>query len=159
PFRDYQMAQVALYVVAIAGLTVLVGLSGQISIGNGAFMAVGAYAAALLVDHLAWPLAAVLAASAAITALAGLDFGVAAAGLPGLNVAVLRVLAFVISAACAGLAGALLGVTTTLVSPGSFTVTLSIALLTGAVLGGLGSLAGAVWGSLVIVLVPTYITD
>ena len=251
PFRDYQMAQVALYVVAIAGLTVLVGLSGQISIGNGAFMAVGAYAAALLLDHLAWPLAAVLAASAAVTALAGLIFGVAAArlrgpylagvtlmlavalpslatrftglfggdqglsvnigapaflgtafpltrwqawiacaaalitlvllanlgrsrigrnwravrdheaaaALAGLNVAVLRVLAFMISAACAGLAGALLGVTTTLVSPGSFTVTLSIALLTGAVLGGLGSLAGAVWGSLVIVLVPTYVTD
>jgi branched-chain amino acid transport system permease protein len=82
----------------------------------------------------------------------------AAAALAGLNVARLRVLAFVVSAACAGLAGALLGVTTTLVSPGSFTVTLSIALLTGAVLGGLGSLAGAVWGSLVIVLVPTYIT-
>jgi branched-chain amino acid transport system permease protein len=251
-FRDYQMAQVALYVVAIAGLTVLVGLSGQISIGNGAFMAVGAYTAALLLMHLAWPLAAVLAASAAITALAGLAVGVAAArlrgpylagvtlmlavalpslathftgvfggdqglavnvstppaflganfpltrwqawvscavalivlvllanltrsrigrswravrdheaaaALAGLNVAALRVLAFVVSAACAGLAGALLGITTTLVSPGSFTVTLSIALLTGAVLGGLGSLAGAVWGSLIIVLVPTYITD
>ena len=251
PFRDYQMAQVALYVIAIAGLTVLVGLSGQISIGNGAFMAIGAYAAALLLDRLAWPLPAVLAASAAITALAGLVFGVAAgrlrgpylagvtlmlavglpslatryaglfggdqglsvnistpaflgpafpltrwqawiacaaalitlvllanlgrsrigrnwravrdheaaAALAGLNVAVLRVLAFIISAACAGLAGALLGITTTLVSPGSFTVTLSIALLTGAVLGGLGSLAGGVWGSLVIVLVPTYVTD
>ena len=251
-FRDYQMAQVALYAVAIAGLTVLVGLSGQISIGNGAFMAVGAYAAALLLMHLAWPLAAVLAASAAIAALAGLAVGVAAArlrgpylagvtlmlavalpslatrftgvfggdqglavnistppaflgtnfpltrwqawiscaaaliilvllanlgrsrigrswravrddetaaALAGLNVAALRVLAFVVSAACAGLAGALLGITTTLVSPGSFTVTLSITLLAGAVLGGLGSLAGAVWGSLIIVLVPTYVTD
>ena len=41
-FRDYQMAEVAVYVVAIAGLTVLIGLSGQISIGNGAFMAIGA---------------------------------------------------------------------------------------------------------------------
>ena len=82
-FRDYQMAQVALYAVAIAGLTVLVGLSGQISIGNGAFMAVGAYAAALLLMHLAWPLAAVLAASAAIAALVGLAVGVAAARLRG----------------------------------------------------------------------------
>ena len=45
------------------------------------------------------------------------------------------------------------------VSPGSFTVTLSIALLTGAVIGGLGSLAGALWGSLVVVLVPTYVTN
>ena len=30
-FRDYQMAEVAAYVVAVAGLTVLIGLSGQIS--------------------------------------------------------------------------------------------------------------------------------
>jgi branched-chain amino acid transport system permease protein len=82
-----------------------------------------------------------------------------AAALSGLNVARLRILAFVVSAACAGLAGALLAVTTSIVSPGAFTLTLSIALLTGAVLGGLGSLAGAVWGSLVLVLVPTYITD
>jgi branched-chain amino acid transport system permease protein len=82
-----------------------------------------------------------------------------AAALAGLNVAWLRVLAFVVSAACAGLAGVLLAVTTSIVSPGAFTLTLSIALLTGAVLGGLGSLAGAVWGSLVLVLVPTYVTD
>jgi branched-chain amino acid transport system permease protein len=82
-----------------------------------------------------------------------------AAALAGLNVARLRVLAFVVSAACAGLAGGLLAVTTSIISPGAFTLTLSIALLTGAVLGGLGTLAGAVWGSLVLVLVPTYVTD
>jgi ABC-type branched-subunit amino acid transport system permease subunit len=48
---------------------------------------------------------------------------------------------------------------TSLVAPGAFTITLSIALLTAAVIGGLGSLPGALWGSLVIVLVPTYVTD
>jgi branched-chain amino acid transport system permease protein len=53
----------------------------------------------------------------------------------------------------------MLAYTTTLVSPGSFTLSLSIALLTGAVLGGLGTLAGAIWGALVVVLVPTYVTD
>jgi branched-chain amino acid transport system permease protein len=250
-FRDFQLAEIAVYVTAVAGLSVLIGLSGQISIGHGAFMAIGAYAAALLLMHLGWPLEAVLAASAVITAAAGLVLGVAAArlrgpylarvtlilavavpaladqyasvfggdqglgvnvaapaflgptfpltrwqawiacaaalitlvllanlarsrigrswravrddetaaALSGVNVAWLRILAFVVSAACAGLAGGLLGVVTTLVSPGSFTITLSIALLTGAVLGGLGTLAGAVWGSLVIVLVPTYVTD
>ena len=63
------------------------------------------------------------------------------------------------SATCAGLAGALLAIVTGLVAPGAFTITLSIALLTAAVIGGLGSLAGALWGSLVIVLVPTYVTD
>jgi branched-chain amino acid transport system permease protein len=75
------------------------------------------------------------------------------------NVAGARVLAFVVSAACAGLAGALLAIVTELVAPGAFTITLSIALLTAAVIGGLGTLPGAVWGSLVIVLVPTYATD
>jgi branched-chain amino acid transport system permease protein len=69
------------------------------------------------------------------------------------------VLAFVVSAACAGLSGALLAIVTGLVAAGAFTITLSIALLTAAVIGGLGSLPGAVWGSLVIVLVPTYATD
>jgi branched-chain amino acid transport system permease protein len=238
-------------VVAIAGLSLLIGLSGQISLGQGAFMAVGAYTAALLMLHLNWPLWAVLPASAAITALAGTVVGLAAArlhgpylagatlmlavalpslasqfpgvfggdqglsvtvippaalgatfpqtrwlawvcalgalitlvilanlsrsrvgrnwrairddpvaaALSGLNVGALRVLAFIVSAACAGLAGAMLAVTTSLVSPGSFTLSLSIALLAGAVLGGLGTLTGALWGALVIVLVPTYVTD
>jgi branched-chain amino acid transport system permease protein len=250
-FRDYQIADIAVYVVAIAGLTVLIGFSGQISLGNGAFMAVGAYATALLQLHLNWPLWALFPASAAIAAVTGAAVGVAAArlrgpylagatlmlavalpslatqfsgvfggdqGLPvtvippaalgaafpltrwlawvnagtalivlvllanlarsrigrswqairdnetaaalaGLNVAGLRILAFVVSAACAGLAGAMLAAYSSQVSPGSFTVTLSIALLTGAVIGGLGSLTGALWGSLVVVLVPTYVTN
>ena len=59
-FRDYQIAEIAVYVTAVAGLTVLTGLSGQISLGNGAFMAIGAYATALLVIHLGWPFYAVL---------------------------------------------------------------------------------------------------
>jgi branched-chain amino acid transport system permease protein len=69
------------------------------------------------------------------------------------------VLAFVVSATSAGLAGSLLAIVTSLVAPGAFTITLSIALLTAAVIGGLGSLPGALWGSLVIILVPTYVTD
>ncbi len=251
PYRDYQMAEVAAYVTAVAGLTVLIGLSGQISIGHGAFMAIGGYSGALLLIHQGWPLEAVFAASAAIAAVAGAVFGVAAArlrgpylagatlmlavalptlanqypkafggdqglsvsittpaflgatfpptrwmawvtsaaalitlillanlgrsrigrnwravrddevaaSLSGLNVARVQVLAFVISAACAGLGGALLAVVTGIVAPGAYTLTLSIALLTAAVLGGLGTLPGALWGSLVLVLVPTYLTN
>jgi len=250
-YRDYQMAEVAAYVVAVAGLTVLIGLSGQISIGHGAFMAVGGYGGALLLIHLNWPPELVFGGSVVIAALGGAVFGVAAArlrgpylagatlmlavalpsvadqysgvfggdqGLPvtittpaflgpafpptrwlawltcatalivlvllanlgrsrigrswravrddevaaalaGLNVARLRVLAFVVSAGCAGLGGALLAVVTGIVAPGAYTLTLSIGLLTAAVLGGLGSLAGAVWGSLLLVLVPTYLTN
>ena len=62
-YRDYQMAEVAAYVTAVAGLTVLLGLSGQISVGNGAFMAVGSYGGALLMLHLNWPLELVFLAS------------------------------------------------------------------------------------------------
>ena len=250
-FRDYQIAEVAVEVTAIAGLTVLTGLSGQISLGNGAFMAVGAYVAALLLLHLNWPFVVVLIVAAAATAAAGGIVGVAAArlrgpylagatlmlgvalpaiayawpgvfggdqglnvvfttpgylgvnfpltrwqawvssavalvtllllanlqhsrigrnwravrdddvaaALDGINVAAARIRAFVVSATSAGLAGALLAIVTGLVAPGAFTITLSIALLTAAVIGGMGSLPGALWGSLVIVLVPTYATD
>ena len=59
-FRDYQIAEVAIEVTAVAGLTVLTGLSGQISLGHGAFMAIGAYTTALLLMHLSWPFIVVL---------------------------------------------------------------------------------------------------
>ena len=48
PFRDYQLATVAAYLCATAGLTVLIGLNGQVSLGHGALMAVGAYTVALV---------------------------------------------------------------------------------------------------------------
>jgi len=82
-----------------------------------------------------------------------------AASLAGLNVGRLQVLAFVVSAACAGLGGALLATWAASASPGEFSLTLSIGLLTAVVLGGLGSLPGALWGSLVLVLVPGYLTN
>jgi branched-chain amino acid transport system permease protein len=83
PFRDYQIAEIAVEVTAVAGLTLLTGLSGQISLGHGAFMAVGAYTAALLLMHLGWPFIAVLVLAAAVTAAAGAIVGAAAARLRG----------------------------------------------------------------------------
>ncbi|HEY1323782.1 MAG TPA: branched-chain amino acid ABC transporter permease, partial [Streptosporangiaceae bacterium] len=83
PFRQFQLAEVAAYLVAVAGLTVLVGTSGQISLGNGAFMAIGGYTTALVLMHLGWPLAAVLAISAVAAAAVGTVVGVAAARLRG----------------------------------------------------------------------------
>jgi branched-chain amino acid transport system permease protein len=82
-----------------------------------------------------------------------------AAALSGINVALLRVRAFVVSAACAGTAGSLLAMTMLNVTPGAFTLALSIQLLTAVVLGGLGSLAGAVWGGIILVLVPPFLTN
>src|SRR5205814_519476 len=43
PFDNLRLASVGYYFAALAGLTVLTGLNGQISLGHGAFMAVGAY--------------------------------------------------------------------------------------------------------------------
>ena len=82
-FRDYQIAEIAVEVTAVAGLTVLTGLSGQISLGNGAFMAIGAYATALVLLHLSWPFYLVLVFAAAVTAVAGAVVGIAAARLHG----------------------------------------------------------------------------
>jgi branched-chain amino acid transport system permease protein len=82
-FRDYQIAQIAALACAAGGLTVLTGLSGQISLGQGAFMAIGAYTAALLLNHLGWPLAVVILAALGAAAGMGLIVGVAAARLRG----------------------------------------------------------------------------
>ena len=82
-----------------------------------------------------------------------------AAQLAGYHVARTQVAAFVVSAACAGLAGGLLVVVTSLVAPGAFPLSLSVALLTGVILGGAGSLVGAIWGAAALVLVPTWADD
>jgi branched-chain amino acid transport system permease protein len=86
-FQAFQFAFVAIYFVAIAGLNVLTGFTGQISLGHGAFMAIGGYTTAILVaDHgfgELWtiPLAGLVAG------LAGLAFGVPALRLSGLYLA------------------------------------------------------------------------
>jgi branched-chain amino acid transport system permease protein len=78
----------------------------------------------------------------------------AAAALAGLSVARVRVRAFVVSAATAGLAGGIYVYLTGTVLPGYFGFTTSLLLVLAAVVGGLGSLAGAAWGTLVVVAVP-----
>ena len=45
--RVYQGAQIAVYVIAISSIILLTGYSGQISLGHGALMAIGGYAAVL----------------------------------------------------------------------------------------------------------------
>lgn len=53
--RLFQLTNVLIYAIALLGLNLLVGYNGQISLGHGAFYAVGAYVAALLVAHFAVP--------------------------------------------------------------------------------------------------------
>ncbi|HXO06700.1 MAG TPA: branched-chain amino acid ABC transporter permease [Solirubrobacteraceae bacterium] len=251
-YNDLQLATGAYYFAALAGLTMLAGCSGQISLGHGALMAVGAYTVALLIGNEGWALVPALAASAAVTAAVGIPVGAAASrlrgpylagatlafavGLPaladkfpatfggengliinpptppaslgfnfplerweawiacagalivmfvlynlmhsgfgrsmaavrddeiaaslcGLRVGRTQTVSFIISAACAGLGGGLLCVVLQLAQPGAFPIQLSLSLLTGVVLGGLGSLFGAAWGAALLVLLPNWTND
>jgi len=246
-YDDYNLAAIAIFVIATAGLNLLTGVNGQLSLGHGALMAVGAYSTSLLLRGHDLPLILVLPASLTAAALVGAVFGVAAArlrgpylagatlalavGLPqiatryshvfggeegltvapqvapawlgadfpperwiawiaiaaalitmvllgnllqssvgrrfkavrdheaaaalaGINVARTQVVAFVVSAACAGLAGSLFAYWAGLTAPAGFGVALSLQLVSAIVIGGLGSLSGAVWGSIVLVFVP-----
>ncbi|MEH0830031.1 MULTISPECIES: branched-chain amino acid ABC transporter permease [unclassified Micromonospora] len=85
-----------------------------------------------------------------------------AARLSGIHVARNQVLAFVVSAACAGLGGGVYAVLTATVAPGKFSLDLSLFLLMAIVIGGLGSLAGAVWGAVLLVALqdlPSLVTE
>jgi branched-chain amino acid transport system permease protein len=252
PFRDYQLATAAAYLCAAAGLTVLIGLGGQVSLGHGALMAVGAYTVAIAQNQFGdhgvsaqWTVLVSLVAGVLTATVAGIVIGLAAArlrgpylagltlvvavalpavttvyhgvfhgdqglsvylppapdalgpdfplerwqawlaaaaalltmltlanlvrgrfgrsmrairdnevaaSLAGIAVARVQVIAFVVSAACAGLGGGIFAVLSQSVSPDAFTLTLSLNLLLAVVIGGAGSLAGAVWGSLLLVL-------
>lgn len=74
-----------------------------------------------------------------------------AAQLCGLSVPREHLRAFVVSAASAGLSGALIGLSADRVNPGTFSLVLSLTILTAIVIGGLGSLRGAVWGCVIVV--------
>lgn len=261
PYTNSQLAAVTYYAIAAGGLTMLTGLNGQISLGHGALMAVGAYTTALLLQaDNPLPLPVIFLIAMGITTAVGAIVGVAAArlhgpylagatlalavGLPGLtlyfdktlggeqglpvlappapdwfgsfigwvsgnfadqtkwlaylgtiillitffllanlarsrvgrtwravrdnevaaelagiSLGYWRVTAFVVSAACAGLGGTVLALVIRLAAPSAFTLVLSLALLTAIVIGGLGSLLGALLGSALLVFLPPAITD
>ena len=84
PFRASQLAAMAYYVPTVAGLTVLTGLNGQISLGHGALMAVGAYTTALMLEaESPLPYLLILLASVFTTSLVGVVVGAAASRLHG----------------------------------------------------------------------------
>jgi len=255
-FQSLEWAEVLIFAIVIMGLNLLVGYSGQISLGHGAFMAVGAYTTAILVhryhmDYLATiPIAGLLTgllgfvlgipalrlsplylalatfALAVVTpslikrpenltqgvqgillpppqppdwvssmfasvtsgpamtsdqwlyyvsfivavilfwvawnivrrrpgrALMAIRDGEVAAAASGVNVAGYKTLAFGLSAFYAGVAGSLYGLASGYVSPDSFPVALSFTLLVGAVIGGLGSIAGPLFGGIFTFWLP-----
>jgi branched-chain amino acid transport system substrate-binding protein len=251
PFRNGELTLAMSYAVAILGLNVLVGYSGQISLGHGAFFAIGAYTAAILIDKHGWPDLLTVPVAGLLAGLAGflvglpalrvrglylalLTLGLAVAAPPvikraagltggsqglniagpkppafldslasdqfiylltlaiviplfivianlmrtrvgraliairdneivaksmGVNIAAYKTGAFALSAAYAGIGGALYVFTVGFVSPESFTLTLSISFLAAVVVGGLATVIGPVFGALFIVLVPEYAAD
>ena len=244
--RVYQGAQIAMYAIALSSIVLLTGYSGQVSLGNGAMMAVGGYSAALTLNNLGSPVWIAFVMAVVVSALFGAFLGAAAArlsgpylagttlalavglpeianqfaflgGVPGILFDVgfpparfgeeftqykwffwiasfiallalfitsnilqsrygrtwrairsnslaaelsgvhsgrMKILAFTISSALAGLAGAVMAMTISLVAPGAYTLSLSFALVTGAVLAGVSSLPGVVFGALILVAIP-----
>lgn len=243
-YQALNLAEALTYAIAILGLNILTGYSGQFSLGHGAFVAVGAFVAAITIQrwNLPWPLTLPLAAAVSgvlgfvigipalrlegiYLALATFSLGVAAPtilkkpeGLTGgvrgiilppvtsptdalgdeqffyfvclavaavlfliawnllrgrtgralrairdgelaarafgVDLPAYKTLAFSVSAAYAGVAGALLGLATTFVSADAFPFTISIYLLIGAIIGGLGTLEGAVYGGIFVWYLP-----
>jgi branched-chain amino acid transport system permease protein len=82
--------------------------------------------------------------------------GELAAAAFGINVGYYKTLAFAFSAAYAGVAGSLFALATAFVSTDAFPVQLSISLLVGAVVGGIGTIGGAVIGGLLTEFLPIY---
>jgi branched-chain amino acid transport system permease protein len=82
-----------------------------------------------------------------------------AAEAMGINLAVFKTLTFAMSAAYAGVAGVLYAWTIGFVSPESFTVAHSIQFLSGAVVGGLATVLGPVFGALFTRFVPEFASD
>lgn len=238
-YRIFTLNYMAIFVIVGLGMNVLVGDTGQVSLGHAGFLAIGAYTMTLLMSELAFPFVIALPAAGVVAALFGfllglpalrldgpylaiatLGFGLAvtliighstlfgghmgldvptarlgplsisgdvsqyylivgtalilgvaarnlsvtrvgrafrairdseiAASTMGVDVAYYKTLSFAISAAYAGVAGGLLAIMTGFISPGVFTFTLSLMFLAMVVFGGLGSLSGAVLGSIVM---------
>jgi branched-chain amino acid transport system permease protein len=82
-YSTFQLTMVLVYAIALLGLNILTGYNGQISLGHGAFYAIGAYATAVLMDKFGWPYWATLPVAAAVCLLAGFLFGLPALRLEG----------------------------------------------------------------------------
>jgi branched-chain amino acid transport system permease protein len=250
PYRVEQFTLVLVYAVAALGLNLLVGYSGQISLGHGAFFALGAYTAALLIERASVPYLLTVPAAGLLCFAAGFLFGVPALRLHGLylalvtlglaialpqlikrfdgltegtqgltveqptapgwlgleddqflyllilvaaalmfllawnmtrgqlgravkavrdgeiaastlgvNLAAVKTRVFAVSAAYAGVAGALYVFAIGFVAPEAFTITVSFMFLAAIVVGGLATISGALFGALFIVFVPVYAGD
>src|SRR5260221_4434205 len=86
-YRTFQFTLVMVYAIALLGLNILTGYNGQISLGHGAFYALGAYCAAILMDRFGVPYWATIPVAGAVCLVAGFLFGLPALRLEGLYLA------------------------------------------------------------------------
>jgi branched-chain amino acid transport system permease protein len=86
-FRLFQFSQVYIYAIALLGLNILTGFNGQISLGHGAFYAMGAYTTAIMTDQWNVPYGWTIPAAGVLCLVAGFLFGIPALRLEGLYLA------------------------------------------------------------------------
>jgi len=82
-YHVFQASMVLTYAIALVGLNILIGYSGQISLGHGAFLAIGAYTSAILMDKIDMPYWTTIPIAAAICLAVGFLFGLPALRLEG----------------------------------------------------------------------------
>ncbi len=82
-YRVFQFNLVLVYAIAVLGLNVLTGYNGQISLGHGAFYAIGAYVAAVLMDRAGIPYWATLPVAGLVCFVLGFLMGFPALRLEG----------------------------------------------------------------------------
>jgi len=81
PYMLYVLNLMGIYAIAAIGLNLLIGYTGQISLGHGAFFGVGAYAAAILATKAGFPFWLAVPAAGLLTAAVGIVFGLPSARL------------------------------------------------------------------------------
>ena len=86
-YHTFQLTLVLVYAIALLGLNILTGYNGQISLGHGAFYAIGAYVAAILMDKFGVPYWLTVPVAGVVCLAAGFLFGLPALRLEGLYLA------------------------------------------------------------------------
>ena len=84
PYLIYVLNMVAITAIAAIGLNILTGFTDQLSLGHGAFIGVGAYAAAILATKAGFPFILAVPSAGLITAMVGVLFGLPSGRLKGL---------------------------------------------------------------------------
>jgi branched-chain amino acid transport system permease protein len=86
-YHVFQLTMVVVYAIVLLGLNILTGFNGQISLGHGAFFAIGAYITAILLDKTGIPYWATVPVAGAVCLVVGFLFGLPALRLEGLYLA------------------------------------------------------------------------